>query len=115
SAETDGSFRIIAGDGNDTLIGGANGDILYGGLGSDTLTGGGGNDLFYYTDVAQSVGANTDRITDFTAGDKIDLSQIDADTTQAGDQAFNFIGSNAFDGQAGELRAVFDAVHNAWT
>ncbi|HEY0311187.1 MAG TPA: tandem-95 repeat protein [Allosphingosinicella sp.] len=115
SAETDGAFKIFAGSGNDTLIGGAGNDLIFGGLGSDTLTGGGGNDVFTFTDVSQSIGANVDRITDFTLGDKIDLSQIDADTSQAGDQAFTFIGSGTFTNHAGELRAEYDAAHDVWT
>jgi hypothetical protein len=47
-----------------------------------------------------------DRILDFTPGtDKIDLSRIDANAGAAGDQAFSWIGSNAFGGVAGQLRA----------
>ena len=46
---------------------------------------------------------------------RIDLSSIDADANAAGDQAFNFIGSDAFSGAAGELRAVFDAGSSIWT
>jgi Ca2+-binding RTX toxin-like protein len=115
SAETDGSFKIFSGSGNDTLIGSANGDLIYGNLGADTMTGGGGDDVFLFTDVAQSTGPGTDRITDFTLGDKIDLSQIDADTTLAGDQSFNFIGSGGFSNHAGELRAEYDAAHGVWT
>ncbi|MEA3064598.1 MAG: hypothetical protein QOJ27_1044, partial [Sphingomonadales bacterium] len=45
--------------------------------------------------------------------DKIDLHLIDADTGMAGDQAFHWIGSNAFGGHAGELRAV-DMGQNMW-
>jgi len=105
SAETDGAWRVLSGTGDDTLTGGAGNDLLYGNLGGDTMAGGGGNDTFVYTDVAQSAGGGVDHILDFDAGDRIDLAQIDADTTQAGDQAFLFIGSAAFDGHAGELRA----------
>jgi hypothetical protein len=47
-----------------------------------------------------------DHILDFTPGtDKIDLSRVDANALAAGDQAFAWIGSNAFSGAAGELRA----------
>jgi len=47
-----------------------------------------------------------DEILDFTPGtDKIDLGRIDANTLAAGDQGFAWIGSNAFSGTAGELRA----------
>jgi hypothetical protein len=38
--------------------------------------------------------------------DKIDLSNFDADTTQDGKQAFEFIGTGDFGGTAGELRIV---------
>ncbi|MGO4125023.1 M10 family metallopeptidase C-terminal domain-containing protein, partial [Inquilinus sp. YAF38] len=52
------------------------------------------------------VGANADRITDFShaQGDKIDLSAIDANTGAAGDQAFSFIGTGLYTDHAGELR-----------
>ena len=53
-----------------------------------------------------AVGANADRITDFShaQGDRIDLSAIDASTGVAGDQAFSFIGSGVYTGVAGQLR-----------
>ena len=57
--------------------------------------------------MAQStVGANADRITDFShaQGDKIDLAGIDADSGTSGNQAFVFIGSNAFSGDARQLQ-----------
>jgi serralysin len=46
-----------------------------------------------------------DHILSFTAGEKIDLSSIDASTTAAGNNAFAFIGAGAFTGSAGQLRA----------
>ena len=114
SAETDGAFKILSGSGNDTLIGGDGNDWIYGNLGADTLTGGLGNDTFAYTAVAQSAGTAIDTITDFDSGDLIDLSQIDADTTHTGDQAFSYIGANAFGHHAGELRVEFDQANNVW-
>jgi predicted extracellular nuclease len=115
SAELDGAFKILSGSGDDTLTGGHGDDILWGNVGADTLAGGAGNDIFCYMDVKESAGTSIDHILDFDAGDKIDLSQIDADIHQDGDQAFAFIGSDAFGGHAGELRADFDAVNNLWT
>ena len=52
-----------------------------------------------------------DRITDFTSGtDKIDLSGIDAITSTPGViDAFNFLGSAAFNGVAGVLDYFFDS------
>lgn len=102
---------LIGGDGNDVLVGAARDDILDGGRGrdvlisgngSDTLTGGSEADRFVYTMDDLHFG---DEITDFSrvAGDRIDLSAIDADTAEAGDQAFVFIGTAAFSHRAGEL------------
>jgi len=75
-----GSDKLDGGAGNDTLNGGTGADKLTGGAGADTLTGGTGNDTFVYT-AATDTGlgaANRDIITDFKAGDKIDVSHLDA-------------------------------------
>jgi Ca2+-binding RTX toxin-like protein len=82
-------------------------DVLTGADGKDTLTGGAGADRFAYGSAAEStVGANADRITDFShaQGDKIDLSAIDASSVLAGNQAFSFIGTALYTGVAGQLR-----------
>jgi Ca2+-binding RTX toxin-like protein len=110
SAELDGSFRVFGGLVDDTIIGSRNNDFLQGNGGIDTLTGGDGADMFRYLATSDSTAAAADRILDFTPGaDKIDLSRIDANSHSAGDQAFSWIGSNAFTGSgaasAGELRA----------
>ncbi len=104
SAETNGILNLYGGAGSDVLIGGAQADLLYGGGSADTLTGGAGNDVFRYDKVSESNSAGRDGIQDFTLGDLIDLSRIDANTTVAGDQAFSFIGNAAFSNTAGELR-----------
>jgi Ca2+-binding RTX toxin-like protein len=123
SAELDGAFYVAAGAGNDTLAGGQRGDTLLGGAGNDQLfglggddrlaggagadmlRGGNGSDFFVFNAVSDSVAGSMDRIADFQATtDKIDLRKIDANTALAGDQAFTFIGTNAFGGVAGELR-----------
>jgi serralysin len=52
-------------------------------------------------------GRGVDRIEDFERGrDVIDLARIDADATRSGDQRAVFIGTDSFDGVAGELRYV---------
>jgi Ca2+-binding RTX toxin-like protein len=90
-----------------TITGGAGDDTLTGGGGADRLTGGLGADTFVYTSLSDSTVAagGRDTITDFSsvAGDKIDLHLIDAVSNVAGDQAFDFIGSNPFFGTPGEL------------
>jgi Ca2+-binding RTX toxin-like protein len=78
--------------------------VLFGASRGDTLTGGGGNDTFRYDNVTDSNSTERDGIQDFNIGDLIDLSRIDADSATAGDQAFAFIGSAAFNNTPGELR-----------
>jgi Ca2+-binding RTX toxin-like protein len=123
AAESDGSFFFRTGAGNDVLSGGqqadsftsgAGNDQLYGlggndwllgGLGADGLNGGAGNDTFVYEAVAESTGLSMDHIGDFQLLDLIDLAAIDANSINAGNDAFTFIGANGFTGAAGELRA----------
>ena len=113
SAETDGHFDLRGGAGTDTLIGGHQSDSLFGGLGADQLTGGEGNDTFLFRSAGESTASAQDDVLDFTSGDVFNLSTIDADTTTCGNQAFNFIGTSAFAGHAGELR-VEDQGGGSW-
>ena len=69
------------------------------------LLGGGGNDTFLYTNLTDSTPGARDTFGDFSTGDLIDLSRLDAITGGAND-AFSFIGSAAFSNTAGQLRAV---------
>lgn len=62
--------NLYGGSGNDVILGSNNNDLLVGGYGADTLTGGSGNDVFKYLSALDT----GDTITDFAAGDKIDLS-----------------------------------------
>ena len=103
--------------GNDVLNGGAGNDILYGGAGRDIMTGGAGNDVFLFKAVSDmgTKASTRDIITDFTQGqDKIDLSAIDANLKQSGDQAFTFLTGDdqAFSRKAGELAWRIDEAHN---
>lgn len=94
---------------SDTLVGTSEDDIIIGRGAGDLLTGGGGNDRFVYEQISDSTKAGADVITDFNTGDKIDLLQIDANISMAGQQGFFFIGYRPYSGTAGELRAVRDA------
>jgi Ca2+-binding RTX toxin-like protein len=96
--------RLEGDAGDDRLIGGKGDDILSGGPGADLLEGGEGADLFVFRD--GDFGG--DRIADFNgaSGDRIDLSNIDADRGTSEDEAFSWIGTAAFSGIAGELRVV---------
>ncbi|MFM6434416.1 MAG: calcium-binding protein, partial [Microcystis panniformis] len=101
-----GNDNITGSNGNDVIIGGGGEDILNGGLGSDQLTGGEGRDRFVFNTVDEiGQGANQDNILDFNTGlDTIDISGIDANSLNAGNQSFTFIAASDFSGQAGQLR-----------
>ncbi|MFE0753850.1 beta strand repeat-containing protein [Inquilinus sp. NPDC058860] len=103
------SNDVLTGDvGANTLWGMAGDDVLTGGAGADVLKGGAGNDRFVYTAIGDSTvaAAGRDVISNFAAGDKIDLSGIDADGSSGnGDTAFTF-GTGNFTGVAGQLRVV---------
>ena len=106
-----GNDQLFGNGGNDRLNGGTGNDLLNGGAGTDTLNGDVGNDLFDYNAVAESpVGAGRDKINGFSgngalAGDRIDLTTIDANVLLFGNQAFSWIGGNSFTA-ARQLRYV---------
>ena len=113
-----GNDRLFGGDGADTLWGGAGADILFGQTGADVLRGHAGNDALYsgygaddliggtgadrfifmsHTDSNRAFGVDVITAGDGAAafegvgvagGDRIDLSQIDANANLAGNQAF---------------------------
>jgi Ca2+-binding RTX toxin-like protein len=100
------------GAGNDVISGRESDDTLVGGTGADALAGGTGRDVFdfdRFNEIGRATGAR-DRIIDFEQGpnqrviDRIDLRNIDANTrtTAPGNQAFEFIGTAAFTGNAGD-------------
>ena len=89
------NVEINGGGGNDTIIGTV-GDDRIGGGGADVLTGNGGADTFVFPTQFQSSALFSDTITDMGADDTIDLSSIDANSGLAGDQAFAWIGTDAF-------------------
>ena len=110
-----GNDYLGGGEGNDILNGGDGNDVFVGGAGKDTLTGGAGADAFFFTALTDSTSAAIDKITDFSwaDGDYINLSQIDANTTTAGDQAFSFV--NSFTKQAGQATLTYDSASNTST
>lgn len=104
----DGNDTLAGNAGRDKLYGGAGNDKLYGGAGGDKPNGGAGNDTFIFKKLSDSTasGPGRDTIYDFSKkqGDKIDLSAIDANSKASGNPAFKFIGTDDFNGKAGELR-----------
>ena len=100
-----GEDVLYGGDGDDELHGGDKADLLVGGLGLDTMRGDDGADIFAFSSEKEcGVTMACDVLPDFeeSAGDRIDLSRIDADsTTSRSHEAFTFIGNNvAFTGAA---------------
>ena len=95
---------------NNKITGNTGANVLEGRGGADTLTGGAGADRFVFKKAADTAGASRDVIVDFASGsDKIDLSGIDARSGTTTNDAFTFIGTGAFTGQAGQLRYVVGA------
>ena len=64
-----GDDSLYGQDGDDLLVGGSGADELLGGAGNDTLFGGSGGDVFAFDD-----GFGQDVISDFRAGDQINLA-----------------------------------------
>lgn len=100
--------RITGNSHNNILKGGNGNDALNGGTGGDVLTGGAGKDTFIFALASDSTTAanGRDLITDFSRKqhDQIDLHLIDANGARKGEGEFDFIGTHAFGGNAGELR-----------
>lgn len=93
--------RLTGNTGANVLDGGALNDILNGKGGRDVLIGGSGSDIFVFETAAEARG---DTIVDFEHGDdRINLVNIDANTSVEGNQAFTFIGTERFHNVAGEL------------
>jgi Ca2+-binding RTX toxin-like protein len=100
----DGDDRLLGGAGSDLLRGQAGDDRLVGGAGRDLLVGGAGEDVFRFDLARHSApgapdviragdGARAFEGAGAAAGDRIDLSRIDADASAEGDQAFAFGGT----------------------
>ena len=91
----DGDDQMNGDTGSDDLFGGIGNDILVGGAGSDDLYGGLGNDSFKYANVFESglTISTRDSIHDFTSGDKLDLSGIDAKSGNWINDAFTYVGA----------------------
>ncbi|MFM2158798.1 MAG: hypothetical protein RLZZ124_1272, partial [Cyanobacteriota bacterium] len=100
-----GDDDLQGGLSRDILNGGLGDDSLDGGLGADRITGGRGSDVIVYRRVDESTPDDTDTVT-LDRFDRFDLRALDGDSALAGQQTFQFIGSQAFSGVAGELRAT---------
>ena len=118
---------VVGGTGNDamfgttvaeTLIGSDGDDVIVGGGGGDQLDGGSGVNTYVYLALTDSgnTKATRDTILHFsnagpTAGDKIDVHAIDANSKAPLDQDFSFIGPNGVFTAAGQIRTYFDGTN----
>ena len=104
-----GCDTLLGGIGNDYIAGGAGDDYIVGGAGRDTMNGGAGYDAFVYQTASDSAfGASHDIVNGFQPGiDWFDLCGVDANTAAAGNQAFTWMGTDAFTG-VGQLRYVHE-------
>ncbi|KQW54795.1 FG-GAP-like repeat-containing protein [Ensifer sp. Root127] len=76
--------NAICGTGNDMIIASTVRNVLFGG---------GGEDTFVFASIgAAGKGPSADVINDYTLGDRVDVSQIDANGALVGDPAFMFAG-----------------------
>jgi len=99
------SNSLAGGSGNDTLDGGSGNDVLTGGAGADSLIGGLGGDVFDFNYLSElGLSSSRDVISGWNAGDVIDLKTIDWNVSSVGDQAFVFLGADAFTTAAGQVR-----------
>ena len=101
----------VTGNASDNVLRGNDGNnILTGQGGADVLMGGAGDDRFDFNSVSDSTASSTDKIRDFQVAtveglnDVIDLFDIDAKSTALFNNAFTFIGTDAFSSKEGELR-----------
>jgi Ca2+-binding RTX toxin-like protein len=91
-----GIENVNTGSGNDTIT--ASNAV-------NVINGGAGNDTFRFLSASAADG---DTILGFEPGDRIDLSQIDADLGTSGDQAFTLIGGASFTA-VGQLAVTFES------
>ena len=117
-----GNDTLNGAAGHDSLSGGSGNDILIGGTGQDILRGGTGADIFDFNVLNEMSNrlATADRIDDFSrktttfSGDRIDLRTLDANINTSTNNAFQFIGTAAFDKQdaSAQLRYTYNSKEN---
>ncbi len=95
--------QLIGNSAQNTLTGLSGNDVLQGGAGNDRLSGGSGEDRFVFASLNDSGTSKGqwDVISNFTAGDVIDVKTIDANGTISGNQAFVLDGNGVV--RAGEI------------
>jgi Ca2+-binding RTX toxin-like protein len=104
-----GNDRLRGEMGWDYLYGSAGDDILEGGEGRDVMFGGAGRDTFIWRSISETSTSLTyaDIVKDFSFADRdrLSLKLMDANEVQAGNQAFDFVGTAGFSA-VGQVRYV---------
>lgn len=98
------------------LHGADSGQAMYGNAGRNTFEGNGGADDFVFMKgTTGKTEKKADTIADFSQADNdtIELGAWDANSKQSGNQDFDFIGTQKFQGNAGELR-FFENGGDTW-
>jgi Ca2+-binding RTX toxin-like protein len=72
----------------ENFIGGSGDDVIIAGRAANQIDGGAGSDTYRFLSAED---ANGDTILSFQPGDRVDLSQIDANGTGAGDTSFTLV------------------------
>ena len=105
----DARVTVLGGAGDDTVaLGEAAQALVSGGVGADQIESATAATRIVYAAVADSTAAASDLLKSVSASYLIDLSQIDANTGMANDQAFTLVG--ALTGAAGQLALRYDSV-----
>lgn len=87
--------NVATGSGNDTITASEAVNVMEGGTGNDTFR------------FLSTTGADGDTILDFQPGDRLDLSAIDADASQAGNQSFTLVNGASFTA-SGQLTVTYE-------
>ena len=101
-----GADTLVGNGGADVITGDQGDDTIYGGGGKDKMNGGIGQDTFVYMNLSDSKVDKEDIIIRFNgrAGDRIDLSSIDANSDTPEKESLRWRGKKQFSGLAGEVR-----------
>jgi Ca2+-binding RTX toxin-like protein len=109
-----GNDKLTGDSGNDVLIAGDGNDVITGGIGKDFITSGLGADQMFFVSLEEmgTSSSSRDVITDFDPRfDRINLFNIDADTSLSGNQAFSLLLTAGADfTKAGQLHFEYTTV-----
>ncbi len=94
----------------ENVVGGEGDDVIVASQQTNVLTGGSGDDIFVFntSSDAHTHDGQRDRITDLEVGDRIDLSSIDGDEAEEGNQSFQLIQNDAAFSEAGQIRVRYE-------